>query len=346
MGKYSFQRQFIRLVGVLKPLVIIVVCGFCIAIAWLTGFLNPNRYFPKPNLPEQSQEGTGVKNAMWVAPDLRSIPDDDSGRLIRYGRELIVHTSQYLGPNGSVSKSSNGMSCQNCHLDAGTKAFGNNYGAVASTYPKFRDRSGSIETIEKRVNDCFERSLNGKSLPSESREMRAIVAYIKWLGKKVAKGETPNGAGLVKVTFLDRAADSAKGKSLYQAKCTVCHGKKGEGILNAEKTMWTYPPLWGDDSYNDGAGMYRLISLASYVKGNMPLGATYDMPHLTDEEAWDIAAFVNSMPRPSKDISHDWPDISRKAIDHPFGPYTDGFTDRQHKYGPYYPIIDKRKEQK
>jgi thiosulfate dehydrogenase len=281
---------------------------------------------------------------MWVAPDLRSIPDDDNGRLIRYGRELIVHTSQYLGPKGSVSKSSNGMNCQNCHLDAGTKAFGNNYGAVASTYPKFRDRSGSIETIEKRVNDCFERSLNGNSLPNNSREMIAIVHYIQWLGKDVPKDERPLGAGLIVPPYRDQAADPIKGSVLYQSKCSVCHGKNGEGVLDTQGTSWTYPPVWGQNSYNDGAGLYRLISFAGYIKANMPLGATFNTPQLTDEEAWDIAAFVNSLPRPNKNTAKDWPDISKKPIDYPFGPFTDGFSEQQHKYGPYKPIVAKRKK--
>jgi thiosulfate dehydrogenase len=54
---------------------------------------------------------------------------------------------------------------------------------------------------------------------------------------------------------------------------------------------------------------------------------------------------VNSKPRPSKDLSKDWPNISKKPIDHPFGPYADGFTEVQHKYGPFKPIIEARKKQ-
>lgn len=239
---------------------------------------------------------------------------------------------------------SNGMNCQNCHLDAGTKPFGNNYGAVASTYPKFRARSGAIETIEKRVNDCFERSLNGKSMADDSREMKAIVAYIKWIGAGVPKGESPKGAGLVEISFLDEPASVVKGNLLYEEKCTVCHGKNGEGIMNTEGNAWTYPPLWGKDSYNDGAGLYRLSRFAGYIKANMPLGATYNEPQLTDEEAWHLAAYVNSLERPKKDITNDWPDISKKPIDHPFGPFADGFDANQHKYGPFKPIQEKRKD--
>lgn len=284
-----------------------------------------------------------AKPTYWKAPDISILPADARGEEIRYGKELIAHTADYLGPKGKILQMSNGMNCQNCHLDAGTKPLGNNYSAVASTYPKFRARSGSEETVEKRVNDCFERSLNGDALAEDSKEMKAIVAYIQWLGTDVNKGEIPAGAGLVELPLLDRAADPLKGKILYEEKCTVCHGKDGGGMLNGEKTAWVYPPLWGNNSYNHGAGLYRLSRFAGYIKTNMPLGATADEPQLSDEEAWDIAAYVNSMERPAKDISKDWPDISKKPIDHPFGPFSDGFDEQQHKYGPFKPIREKRK---
>jgi thiosulfate dehydrogenase len=238
---------------------------------------------------------------------------------------------------------SNGMNCQNCHLDAGTKPFGNNYSAVAATYPKFRARSGTEESIEKRVNDCFERSLNGRALKNDSHEMKAIVAYIMWVGKDVEKGKSPMGVGLVELSYLDRPASAEHGKLVYDQKCTVCHGKNGEGITLSDGGGYQYPPLWGEQSYNIGAGLYRLSRFAGYVKANMPFGATYEAPQLTDEEAWDVAAYVNSLPRPEKDLSNDWPDISKKPIDHPFGPFTDGFDELQHKLGPFKPIEEKRK---
>jgi thiosulfate dehydrogenase len=147
---------------------------------------------------------------LWTAPDSTSMPAGQEGELIRYGRELIAHTSAYLGPNGKVMAMSNGMNCQNCHLDAGTRPWGNNYSAVYATYPKFRARSGSDESMVKRVNDCFERSLNGKALDSTGKEMRAIQAYMKWLGSGVNKGTTPEGAGLTKLAYLERAADPEK----------------------------------------------------------------------------------------------------------------------------------------
>jgi len=296
---------------------------------------------PKKEIPALMSEG-------WTAPSLftdRSVQGEERA-LVIYGEDLIANTSKYLGPNGSVAHITNGMNCQNCHLNAGRKTWGNNYGAVAATYPKFRERSGSIETVYKRVSDCMERSLNGSALDSNSREMKAMIAYIKWVGYTVPKDSTPKGAGIKPPEYLDRAASPEKGLVVYTAKCQSCHGANGEGVMAADAKSYTYPPLWGEHSYNIGAGLFRLSRFAGYVRDNMPFNqASHKNPALTDEESWDVAAFVNSRPRPSKDLSKDWPNISKKPIDHPFGPYADGFNEQQHKFGPFQPIIDARKKQ-
>ncbi|MEO5984336.1 MAG: c-type cytochrome [Ferruginibacter sp.] len=285
----------------------------------------------------------------WLAPSLYldNITKGDKRRMIIYGQDLIANTSKYFGPHGSVNQISNGMNCQNCHLDAGGRPWGNNYGAVVSTYPKFRERSGTIENIPKRVNDCFERSLNGKAIDTSGYEMKSIIAYMKWLGQNVKKGEKPKGAGIVDLPYLDRAASPAKGQIVYIQKCQSCHSANGEGLKVLNEIKYTYPPLWGEVSYNTGAGLFRLSRFAGYVKDNMPFNqATHQAPVLTDQEAWDVAAFVNSQPRPNADLTNDWPNIAAKPFDHPFGPYADGFNEDQHKYGPFKPIVAKRKEMK
>jgi len=271
----------------------------------------------------------------WTGASANQIPVDSGGDLIRYGRNLIEKTAYYLGPKGTVAHISNGMNCQNCHLEAGTKPWGNNYGAVASTYPKFRDRSGTKESIEKRVNDCFQRSLNGHALESKSKEMLAIVAYIKWLGNDIKKGTKPKGSGIMDLKHLPRAADPVKGQIVYTNTCEKCHGKNGEGQINTDQVTYLYPPLWGKNSYNIGAGLFRLSRFAGYVKNNMPNPTNYHNPQLTDEEAWDVAAFVNSQPRPAMDLGKDWPDIRKKPFDHPFGPYADNHSETEHKFGPW-----------
>lgn len=279
------------------------------------------------------------RSKIWEAPDPYLAKTDEHASLIAYGRDLVARTQDYFGEKGLVRPGSiNNMNCQNCHLDAGSKPYGNNYFAVYSTYPQMRARSGSLETIPKRVNDCFERSLNGQALDTTSREMRAIVAYMQWLGAGVPKGEKPKGSGLAEVPFLDRPADPANGQEIYVAKCASCHGANGQGLPMAADSPRNYPPLWGDKSYNQAAGLFRMSRFAAYVKANMPFGASYQSPQLSDEEAWDVAAFVNSQPRPHKATQSDWPDISKKPIDHPFGPYADEFSEKQHKFGPFKPI--------
>ena len=293
--------------------------------------------------PSKSLSVSRKDEPVWHGWNKYQIKPEDS--LARYGRELIENTSYYLGPKGSVAAMTNGMNCQNCHLDGGTLPWANNYGAVSSTYPKFRDRSGSVETIEKRVNDCLERSLNGKPLDTASREMRAIVAYMHWVGDGVEKGVKPKGSGIMDLPYMDRPADPERGRIVYVSKCQSCHGPDGQGQANIEGTGYAYPPLWGKHSYNSGAGLFRLSRFAGFVRNSMPFGQVdHRSPQLTNEECWDVAAYVNSQPRPGKDLSRDWPNVSKKPVDHPFGPYTDGFSEEQHKFGPYGPIVEARKK--
>ncbi|MDJ1496288.1 c-type cytochrome [Cytophagaceae bacterium DM2B3-1] len=335
----------------------IFVIALCIGI-WVGTLLlhveGCNTLISKEGLhsPDNLKQGNNISSIhleSWSPPDEHTIPTNEKGELIRYGKELIVHTSVYLGPKGSVRKMSNGMNCQNCHLEAGTKPFGNNYSAVASTYPKFRQRSGSVETISKRINDCFERSLNGQSLDTTSHEMRAMVAYMQWLGSNVKKGVKPEQAGLPELVPMNRAAEPENGKLLYKQHCLVCHGVKGQGVLAVGGKEYQFPPLWGNHSYNNGAGLYRLSRMAGYVKANMPFGVSFYKPLLSDEDAWDLAAYINTMPRTDirkGTMLHDWPDIAGKPFDHPFGPFTDSFSEKQHKYGPYEPIMASHKKTK
>ncbi|MCS6990288.1 MAG: c-type cytochrome [Chitinophagales bacterium] len=346
--KRPFDEQMLRsLQGSLHLLLVTFIVGFAaLILSWNKNYLS--------GIADEGEEpvlGAAVMTTevtddptLWRPPDISTITDPQHKELVLYGRELIAHTAKYLGPKGSVMQISNGMNCQNCHLDAGTRPWGNNYGSVASTYPKWRARSGTIENIYKRVNDCLQRSLNGRPLDTLSREMQAIKAYLEFLGSNVEKGKRAEGSGLKDMPFLDRAADPERGKLVYEQKCQSCHQPDGSGLLNADGTEYIYPPLWGPNSYNDAAGLYRITHFAKFVKNNMPLGATYKNPLLTDEEAYDVAAYVNSQPRPHLPVPHDWPDISKKPIDHPFGPYADTFSERQHKYGPWKPIEEERKK--
>jgi thiosulfate dehydrogenase len=287
---------------------------------------------------------------VWTAPDSASIPDNEEGKLIRYGRTLMIHTDKYFGSQGSLSHNSNGMNCQNCHLDAGTRPYGNNLGSTYGTYPKFLPRSNSVISVAQKINECFSRSLNGTPIDTTSKEMQAYVAYVKWLGKDFKKGLT-GSEGIKAPHLLDRAADPEKGRMDYEQLCSRCHGKDGQGQFvtdvlkdvskqqggNATKDdLYYYPPLWGSHSFNAVATLYRLSKFAGFIKNNMPYPMNYTNAVLTDEQAWDIAAYVNSQERPVKDHSMDYAsNISKKPYDFPFPPYADKFTEEQHKFGPY-----------
>ena len=294
-------------------------------------------------LPDISYTAVPDDPTIWNIPDINSLPRTTGNALIRYGKELIVNTARYLGPKGSVAIMSNGMNCENCHLEAGTRLNGNCFAMVASTYPKYRDRSGKLESVEFRVNDCMERSLNGKKLDSLSKEMRAMVAYLKWLGAAVPKNVKLKGMGIAALSFPDRAASIDNGKQVYINKCHSCHGENGEGLLKPDSTGYIYPPLWGSHSYNVSAGIYLISRLAGYVKYNMPFTEFQGAPQLSDDEAWDVAAFVNSQKRPEKYFKTDWPVIATKPFDYPFGPYADSFSAIQHKYGPFAAIKKTKK---
>ena len=278
----------------------------------------------------------------YLIPDTNDIPRSKTGDAIRYGRELFSRTAYYLGPEGKVMQlCGNKMSCKNCHLDVGTRPYSNNFLETYLKYPQYRAREGKVLTIEDRINNCFERPMNGKILPYDSPEMRAMVAYLRWLceGKTVSYEEDTIHLG--KISLLDRAADVQKGSKIYAAKCATCHGLDGQGQMEPNNEMYKYPPLWGPNSYAQGSSMHRLITASRFVKWSMPYSDTLRPPQLTDEEVFDVVAFVNCdslHPRPYRPLKNDCPDLENKPIDFPDGPFLDTFPVRQHKYGPYKPI--------
>ncbi len=175
-------------------------------------------------------------------------------------------------------------------------------------------------------------------MPLNAREMKAMVTYMQWLSQGVPVGAATKGQGLEKIAYISRAADPKKGKQIYMDKCAACHQENGQGLKNdsGEGAYYAFPPLWGNDSYNTGAGMYRLIKAASYIKANMPKGAA----DLSLEEAYDVASYINSQPRPvKKNRDKDFPDRRVKPLDMDVGPYDasekNKFSEQQHRYGPY-----------
>lgn len=267
-----------------------------------------------------------------------------------YGRELIQHTSRFLGPKGTVAQlTKTRMNCQNCHLAAGEKPYGISFRNTFTKYPEYRAREGVVISLEDRINNCFERPMNGAPLPPKSREMRALLSYFRLLSKGRVVGDELQGDSINElVKFPNRAADPKKGRALYLAKCSNCHGESGEGRLSQDNVEFLYPPLWGEESFNEASNMHRNIKMAAFILGNMPLGATGDKPVLTVEEAFDLAAFINDSSIHSRPKSKwvDYKKVNEKPIDFPEGPYLDSFSQQQHQLGPYLPILQELKNKK
>lgn len=352
--KFSGMRATLALACMIQGLIFILQFSSC-----STGN-NSGKETAADSVSAASITDLMTEEKIWIAPDTSTIPEGEEGKMIRYGRTLVIHTSKYFGPNGSISKTNNGLNCQNCHLDAGTKPFGNNFGSVASIYPKYLPRAGSVISLTQKINECFLRSLNGTPIDTAGKEMTAYVAYLKWLGKDFRKELKLAGAdGIHAPSFIYRSADPAKGKVEYDLLCARCHGKDGKGQLAVDvlkdetKQMggvattddhYYYPPMWGSGSYNAVATLYRLGKLAGFIKYNMPYPVSHDNHILTDEQAWDIAAYINSQDRPVSDHSRDYAaDISKKPYDFPFPPYADQFSQEQHKFGPYMDMPSARK---
>jgi thiosulfate dehydrogenase len=284
-------------------------------------------------------------NQLWTVPEVGALPRDAHGLQVREGRDLVTATYAYIGPNvadAAKRYAGNNLACSNCHLQAGTKKFGLPLFGLFGDFPQYSKRLGADISIEDRINSCMTRSMNGRAMSDDAPEMQAIVAYVKFLSSGVKPGQRLPGMGTGHMRELKRAADPKRGRPIYARVCAACHGPGGAGLRTSAPGTdlgYTVPPLWGSDTFNAGAGMARLITMANFVHFNMPHGTDYLNPQLSVENAWDVAAYVLSHPRPHKaGLDHDFPDLLNKPVDAPYGPYADHFSERQHKYGPFGPI--------
>ena len=303
-----------------------------------------NFYYHISSVP--SKEATEVQKAYWKPRSIsQDLPPGDEGELILYGHKLIIATAETIGPlavDEELRYSGNGLDCNNCHLDAGRKIGSGPFIGVTNRYPQFRGRENRQGSIADRINGCMERSMNGKALPEDSQEMQALVAYMTWLSKNVPEEVEALYKGYTAIDLPSFKADTVIGKVLYREKCMHCHMERGKGLKKKGKSFagYIYPPLGGNDTYNDGAGMNRVITAAEFIKSNMPFGATYDAPRVSDVEAYHIAAYINTFQRPEKtDKNSDYPDMMLKPVSTPYGPWADDFSPEQHKFGPFPPII-------
>lgn len=224
----------------------------------------------------------------FAPPPEEAIPDNELGAMIRKGRDIFVDTQanagRFLG---------NGLQCVNCHLDAGRKANSAPLWAAYVKYPAYRDKNRKVNSFEDRLAGCFTFSMNGHPPAYDSPEMVALVSYSYWLARGAPTGADLPGRGYAEVARPSQPADRTRGMAVYAQHCAICHGADGGGTKVAGR--YAFPPLWGKDSYNAGAGMFRVGTAAAFIKANMPLGQGGS---LGDQQAWDVAQFVNSHERP------------------------------------------------
>ena len=233
---------------------------------------------------------TGNQNFQFFAPPAEgTLPNGPLGRLIRQGELIFIHTGQY-----APRYVGNDLTCESCHLDRGIKPYSAPLWGAYGTYPRYRSKNHQVNTLEERIQGCFRFSLNGTPPPVGSKTMKALIAYSFWVSRGAPVGLYLKGQGIVRMSKPARLPDPLRGKAIFEARCSLCHGLDGQGT-QSDNDQVAFPPVWGPHSYTKGAGFYKVSKLAGFVKMNMPLskGET-----LSDQQAWDVAAYVDSQPRP------------------------------------------------
>jgi thiosulfate dehydrogenase len=221
----------------------------------------------------------------FTPPAAASVPDTPLGEMVRYGRDVFVDTQRY-----AKQYVGNKLNCQDCHLDAGRLANAAPLWAAYVAYPAFRSKDEEVNTFEQRLEACFRFSMNGRMPPSNSIVVTSLTAYAFWLATGAPVGAQLEGRGYPPVAAPPQPASAARGEQVYTLQCAACHQGDGAGIAGS------FPPVWGRGSYNKGAGMHQVPTAAAFIKANMPAGAPNT---LSDQEAWDVAAYINGKPRPA-----------------------------------------------
>lgn len=281
-------------------------------IVWLGIQISDRIYFDEKNnvsgeIADSSEEMTdATEEFAHNPPSLEDVPDGPLGEAIVDGYNLVnethIYAEAYVG---------NELSCTSCHAGAGLEEHGSSFVGVTTQYPQYRPREGIVFTLEDRINGCMIRSMNGKPFPNDSEEMRAMIAYFTYISEDI-----PVGADLPwrERNNMDNVPvpNITAGEALYEKSCISCHGANGEGI-----GANTGPALWGDNSFNDGAGLTRLSKMAAFIQNNMPPG---EENSFTDQEAADIAAYI---------LKHHRPEFPGKADDFPHGGKPSDFIDKE-----------------
>jgi thiosulfate dehydrogenase len=223
--------------------------------------------------------------------------DDKLAEVVKLGEAIVENTTTHPMSKGYVG---NALNCTSCHLDNGRHEKAGTFLGTATAYPAWSPRENRVITLEDRVLNCFMRSCNGTRPPLGSEVSVAVTAYITSLSQGQTlrmNSKRPIGPGAIKLLAVKPdQADIQRGAALYTSRCAECHQKDGQGDKDN-------PPVWGERSYNDGAGLSSVENLAAWLKVAMPLDDT----DLTDQQALDIAAYVNSHKRSHFEISKHLP---------------------------------------
>jgi thiosulfate dehydrogenase len=246
--------------------------------------------------PPPARSGANVQQAAkprvpFRVPDENELTDSVFKASALRGRAILLATRDSLPHNVG-----NALRCASCHLEGGLKRDAMPWVGSYARFPQYRARSGKVDLIEDRINDCFERSMNGSRLNASGRDMRDIVAYFAFLSRGIPVGAEMEGQGFPRLAPLK--GDPNRGTTVFISTCSRCHGGTGQGSAIA-------PPLWGSRSYNVGAGMARINTAASFIYKLMPIDRAQQ---LTPQQAFDVASYVNTRPRPGfPKKASDWP---------------------------------------
>lgn len=270
----------------------IIGVGF-IGLAVFIGYKLPRPAAPtaESTLAESAVPSAPAKpaaQASFSPPAEGQIPDTEFGKIVQLGSNIFSNTQanakEFVG---------NALQCANCHIDKGRLANSAPLWAAYVAYPAYRAKNGHVNTFQERLQGCFRFSMNGKAPPLGSPVLVALESYAYYLAKGAPTGVNLPGRGYPKVQKVAKI-DAAHGSQVYAEKCALCHGADGQG-QSAPDGATVFPPLWGPRSYNWGAGMTSINNAAGFIKANMPLSQGNT---LSDQEAWDVAVFVDSHERP------------------------------------------------
>ncbi len=265
---------------------------------------------PKPTaVPVKKHTPTDVYALIDGKPNIpdppKAYPKGELGRMVKLGEDIIYHTHTHPLTKDFVGDD---LDCTSCHIDGGKEKTLGTFIGTAAAFPAYSKREKTVQTLQDRINNCFMRSMNGKRPIIDTEASVAMAAYVTWLSQGLPiqmNSVKPVNPFYTKLWINKKLVPLAKkathenylnGQKLYTQKCAVCHGKDGQGKVQDGKIV--YPPIWGDRAYNTGAGLGHPTKMATWLQFNMPPGG----PKLTDQEAVDIAIYVDAQSHPDFDL--------------------------------------------